>query len=200
MKTTQSRNPIFVFLSYKYSQSTTPIDILHSLIFQLALEDKNLQTILSSFSPTHRRDLKGSTSFARDTLLKLVQCTQVTHIIVDGLDEIGETNRQRFLQELLTIWQKCEEMKILVSSRYETDIAHMLPPETKHIRIGRKNAGNIQTYVSQRTHEWLSKAGFDDEARSEIQDLLFPLAAQAKGKQSICFWSLSDPYLEILPD
>jgi hypothetical protein len=171
--------PIFVFLSHQYSQNSTPIDILHSLIFQFVLENQDLRAILCNTFASNRRDLKSSTSFARDTLIVLLQSVEVAHIVIDGLDEIEE--RGRVLQELLFVWQRCENVKILISSRKEEDIVRMLPVETKRIWIGSKNIGNLQYYVSQRIRDWFSAREFDEQTQSEIRDLLLPLASFAKG-------------------
>src|SRR5204863_10063609 len=127
--------------TYRNSQSISTISILHSLIFQLVLENKDLQPILCNVFQSQRRDIKSSSTFARDTLSNLLKCTGVTYIIVDGLDEVDENKRQMFLHELLVIWKDCSEMKVLVSSRREEDIARILRAEAQPIWIGRKNAG-----------------------------------------------------------
>src|SRR5437764_955872 len=65
---------LFAFLSYKYSSSTSTISILHSLIFQLVAEDKNLQNVLYSTFQSNRSDLKSGTKFAQETFLTLLKC------------------------------------------------------------------------------------------------------------------------------
>jgi hypothetical protein len=173
---------LFAFLSYKHSSNTSTISILHSLIFQLVIEDKNLQSVLCNKFQSNRRDLKSNTGFARETFLALLKCTGSTYIIIDGLDEIAELERQMTLHQLLDILKDCDETKLLISSRHEDDMARILKDDAQTIRVDHKNAGCIQAYITRRTQKWLGNFNFDEQACSEIRALLFPLAAKAKGK------------------
>jgi hypothetical protein len=172
---------LFAFLSYKQSSSTSTISILHSLIFQLVTEHKNLQSVLYNKFQLNQRDLKSNTRFAQETFLTLLKCTGSTYIIIDGLDEIAELERQMILHQLLDILKNTDEMKLLISSRHEDDIARILN-DAQTIRMDRKNAGCIQAYITRRTQKWLGNFNFDAQACSEISALLSPLAAKAKGK------------------
>jgi hypothetical protein len=110
---------LFVFLSYKESSSISAISILHSLIFQLASEDRDLKIVLCDLFQSNRRDLKSNTQFAQGTLSKLLQCAEPTYIVMDGLDEITGPERQTTLHTLLDISKFCDKTKVLISSRIE---------------------------------------------------------------------------------
>ena len=173
---------LFAFLSYKHSSSTSIISILHSLIFQLVTEEKDLQSVLCSIFQSNRRDLKSSTRFALETILALLKCIGPIYIIINGLDEIGELERQMILLHLLDVLKDCDKVKLLISSRYEDDIIRVLKDDAQTIRVDHQNAGCIQAYITRRTQKWLSNFNFDEQACLEIYGLLFPLAAKAKGK------------------
>ena len=125
-------------------------------------------------------DLKSSADAATNLLKTLLVCAGPTYIVIDGMDEIDETERCRLLKRLLDVSKTCQEVKILISSRGEADIADLLKDQVS-IRVDSRNAGSIQTFVNQRTEEWFSKCNFLPEAQAEIQGLLAPLASNAKG-------------------
>jgi hypothetical protein len=131
---------------------------------------------------SNRRDLKSNTKFVQDTLLKVLKCAGPTYIIMDGLDEITELERQMTLQTLLDILNHCDETKLLLSSRIEDDIARIVKDNAQTIRVDHKNAGCLQAYTTSRAQKWLHNSGFDEQACSEVKSLLAPLAAKAKGK------------------
>jgi hypothetical protein len=173
---------IYAFLSYKESSSTTAISILHSLIFQLVSEDKYLQIILWDAFQSNRRDLKSNTKFAQETLSILLKCASRTYIIIDGLDEISELERQMTLHILTGILEDCDEASLLISSRLEDDIGSILKDSVQPIRVDHRNSGCLQAYITGSAEKWLREANFDSNSHSEIKALLAPLAAKARGK------------------
>lgn len=185
-----SKTTLFTFLSYKHEKIST-ISIIHSLIFQLVIGvdhfdatiKQDLQAKLIDTFQSSQRSLKSDTGFARETLTSLLECAGPTYIIIDGLDEISEREREETLNELLESLKSSAETKLLISSRAEDGIAKGLKnvmPKT--IRVDDKNRGCIQAYISVTSERWLSQSGFDEEACSAIKSLLTPLSAKAKGK------------------
>ena len=162
-----SNRTLFAFLSYKDSSSLSTISLLHTFIFQLVANDPDLRLLLCNAFQSRRSDLKGGP----------------TYIVVDGLDEAGELERQMILQELLAILRDTDETKLLISSRLEEDIAKLLTDSAETIRVDHNNAGCIQAYITSRIQQWFNeKNDLDAEAHSEIRRLLAPLSAKAKGK------------------
>lgn len=104
-----------------------------------------------------------------------------TYIVVDGVDEIDEHERRDLLCTLLELYKDCENLKLLISSRREDDISRILRAEAQSVHIDRKNAGEIQTYLTQRCDTWLSEHDFDLETASEIKRLLRPISFKAEG-------------------
>jgi hypothetical protein len=149
------------------------------LIFQLATEHKDLQAILWQ---SKQRDLKSNTKFATEVFSTLLKCAGPTYIIIDGLDEITELDSRILLLGLLNILKDVDEIKLLISSRQEDDIAKILKDNAQIIRVDHRNAGSIQAFITSQTQSWFKNTHFDAEVESEIQGLLAPLAANAKGE------------------
>ena len=174
---TRSRT-LFAFLIYNFSCSTTALSTIHSLIFQLASDDEDLQAILcQSIAKDLKRDLKRT----MELLATLLSTAGPTFIVIDGFDEIDEIERARLLQCLLDLSDSCDEAKILVSSRIEDDIHAILCDKAVQIRIDTQNAGSIQAFVSRRVQDWFQSRDFIAEARTEIMELMAPLSSKANG-------------------
>ncbi|ERF71684.1 hypothetical protein EPUS_08997 [Endocarpon pusillum Z07020] len=168
---------IFAFLSHVFS-STSALSILHSLIFQLASDDDDLQAALCQSS---RADLKNSITVAVSLLTTLLKCAGPVYIIIDGGDEIHEIERGRLFRQLLELSKNCEETKILISCRPEADIIAILGSASTSIRVDNRNAGSIQAFITRQSQRWFETRNFLSKERAEIEGLLAPIAANAKG-------------------
>ncbi|RKL29949.1 hypothetical protein BFJ72_g11818 [Fusarium proliferatum] len=175
---------LFALLSYR-NDLKSPIPIYHSLIFQLASQDRDLRTVLCSTimntTKDLKRDLKGDSKFALNTFSKLLQAAGPTYITIDGLDEIDDCTQQVFLHLLLDELKSLPHVKLLVSSRRVERVERILKPVATILPVDQKNSNCIKAYVSRRGGEWLDNSYFDSDARSEIRRLLSPLASKAAG-------------------
>lgn len=169
---------IFVFASQTSQKSLTALSVLQSLIFQAVFKNNDLQTVLVE---SDERELKGNTSYASDMLKAALESAGPTYMIIDGLDEIEESERQILLQKLELISKDCNELKILFCSRPEDDITKALGEKAKSIRVDQRNSGSIQGYINTRSKEWIGNCSFDVDTESEILRLLSPLSAHANG-------------------
>jgi hypothetical protein len=190
----KNHRTIFVFASHANQNGLTALSVIQSLIFQAVIDDKNLQTVLVE---SNERDLKSNTLYASDLLKSLVVSAGPTYIVIDGLDEIEENERQILLQKLETIVKDCNELKILICSRTEDDITKALGQKAKSIRVDQKNLGSIQGYINTRSQEWMDNCNFDFETESEVRSLLSPLSAHAKGMQRGPRPCSCDKYVEL---
>lgn len=169
---------IFAFLSYTLSSTTSALSVVQSLIFQLASSHENLQAVLSA---SGRGDLKCNIDSATSLLMKLLACAGPVYVIIDGLDEIEESERHRFMKQLLHVLESCKHTKILVSSRPEADILETFGEKATTIRVDQRNAGSIQAFVTGHIQRWFKEREFLPEAQAEIESLLAPLASTSKG-------------------
>ena len=169
---------IFAFLSHVHQSSTSALSILHSLVFQLASNDDDLQAALCQSS---RENFENSITVAVSLLTMLLNYAGPVYIIIDGLDEIDKIERERLLRQLLDLSKNCEKTKILISCRPEADIAIILDPASTSIRVDNRNASSIQTFVNYQSHRWFQTRNFLPNDRTDIERLLAPVAANAKG-------------------
>ncbi|KAH6876383.1 hypothetical protein B0T10DRAFT_198406 [Thelonectria olida] len=168
---------LFAFLTYKDS-NTTALSVLHSLIFQLASDSLNLKTALCQSS---KQNLRSSLEVAGGLLESLLKCAGVVHVVIDGIDEIGQFERSKLLKELLRLGDACDECRIIISSRAEADISAILKGRTTDIQVDQRNSGSIQAFVNRRMEEWFNKNCFIPETRNELRGFFAPLASRAKG-------------------
>ncbi|KAJ4857218.1 hypothetical protein T069G_08115 [Trichoderma breve] len=173
-----STRTIFAFLSHASSSSTTALTIVHSLIFQLTSDDEGLQAIVCG---SNRENIKNSLDVAIEFLQTLLNSTGLLSIIIDGVDEIDLSEREKLLKKLFDTSTACKKTLILISSRAEHDISTILGPISATIRVDTHNAASIQIFVDDWAQTWFSAHDFLCEDRSEIEDLLAPLSLKAKG-------------------
>lgn len=178
---------LFSFL--RYNEEATALTVLQTLLFQLVAIDADLRAALCSelrsSTRDRKRDLKSSTAFAADTLLKLIKCApSPVYIIVDGLVEIEDAGRHLILDQLLSLGVKVGGeaiLKLFISSRREENIERLLRgSQHEVIRLDQKNAGCIRKYIATESHRWL--AGFDVQTRFGLESLLVFVPIDAEGE------------------
>lgn len=197
-----SKTVLFAFLSYQQAH-VTPISILHSLMFQVAVGDEHLDDLLkrdlrakvSNAFRSSQRNLKSNTRFAREILIELLKCAGPAYIVLDGLDEVAKSEQMvDILDELLKVLDDFAEVKLFLSSRAQEEIAMGLKKASaKEVRVDERNSGCIQAYVTVTTDKWLSQSGYDEKACEEIRSLLTPLSTKARGMSEY----QDQPYLNV---
>lgn len=170
---------LYAFPTHAHA-NTTAISIIHSLLFQLASNNEEIQALLTD---SNKRDLKSNMSFAKDVLKNALKCAGRTFLIIDGLDEIEEFERKQVLHALLELSKACKDsgLKICISSRAENDISNILQSEATTIRVDKGNSLAIQIYVNSRFEAWMESTDFLSEGQKEIEALLSPVSTKAKG-------------------
>ncbi|KAL2132803.1 hypothetical protein VTI74DRAFT_3372 [Chaetomium olivicolor] len=188
----QGCTALYAFLSHVHA-NTTAISVIHSLLFQLASLDKNLQAMLTD---SNKRDFMNKLVAAKGLLEDVLKCKGPTFVVIDGLDEVEEVERKLLQSSLLDVLRACRDtgLKVCISSRAEDDIARLLAPKAAVIRVNTRNRGGIYTYVNSRFDEWMENADFLDEGKSEIKALLPRICMRAKE----CFYIRKE--LRVPPD
>ncbi|KIW32934.1 hypothetical protein, variant [Cladophialophora immunda] len=171
---------VFAFLSFQ-DQKLTTAKVLQSLIFQLALENVDLHQALCREVQSNYRGVSSNTACLRTLFVKMLQMSNPTYIVVDGVDEIDENERSFLLRTLLEAKKECNEVKLLISSRGEDNILRIMRREAIRIHLQANNLADIQCFVRERTNEWLSCSAFDECTAAEIRNLLAPLASKSEG-------------------
>ena len=180
---TPDRTVAYAMLKYNEQSTVSALSILHSLIFQMAQNRGDLQSVICK-SPGQK--LKSHLEEAAELLKVMLDCAGASYIIVDGLDEINAIERTALINQLVRLCTECTETKVLFSSRVEENITSLLKDKTFEIKVHNRNSGSIQTFVNQRKAEWCKERDFRPEFRDELDGLLAPLAADAKGRSFTC--------------
>ncbi|CAD6594213.1 MAG: hypothetical protein ASARMPREDX12_008428 [Alectoria sarmentosa] len=126
-------------------------------------------------------DLQSFADYNQQLLTDLLQCIGVTYIVLDGLDEISEKERHILLKGFLQMSNHCPELKVMVSSREETDISSLLRSRALSLRIDLRNSQDIKLYFNTRVEEWLDTLEIDDDTYSSLKSLLQGVPQKAEG-------------------
>lgn len=188
------QNILFVFLSFQHRESTNRVAVLHSLIFQLLYQHHHLRPALQKAFDYDNRDLQSFANYNQQLLTDLLQCIGVTYIVLDGLDEIPEKERQVLLKGFLQMSNQCPELTIMVSSREEIDISGLLRSRALSLRIGLRNSEDIELYFNTKAEEWLDTLPIDDATYSSLKSLLQGVPERAEGR---ALYQCMEPLLTI---
>ncbi|KAI1212575.1 nacht domain-containing protein [Annulohypoxylon truncatum] len=173
----QGTKTAFAFLTYQEAK-TSAISTIHSLVFQLAERDEDLMAIVcESIDESLRSDLNA----AANLLSSLIHYAGLVYLVIDGVNEISEAERGRLVTELLRLVRECENLRIILSARPEADLTRLLCDTAAMIQIHNHNEGSINNYVLQRAQYILGTHNIPLHIKSEIRNLLLPLASRAKG-------------------
>ncbi|KAF2138225.1 uncharacterized protein K452DRAFT_90147 [Aplosporella prunicola CBS 121167] len=178
----ERKDPLaFAFLSYQARDEASTLKVLHSFIFQLAIEDQSLQPLVCFAHKNSPRELSSSVDFAQGLLKDLLKNLPATYIVIDGLDEILEVERIFLLDILLGLHIEHDNLNLLFSSRAEHDISRLLEPKAQPTRVQDRNSQDIQVYVEKRRDGWLRRLDIDLEIANEVRLLMENIGERAKG-------------------
>jgi hypothetical protein len=130
------------------------------------------------------RQIMSSFEFTTELFVNLVKASGTIFIVIDGVDEMAETQRRILLKALTGQLKVCEDLKLLISSRRERDIELALGNDVPSARVDHKNMEDIEAYIKQQTEDWLPELrsyGADDLMCSEAKLLLGSISSKANG-------------------
>ena len=174
----------FVFFSHQSCHKDYTLTTLHSFLFQLIRNNKALRSVLLHAYENNHSKLTSSPAFLEDLLENILKELPTTYFVVDGVDEVAETERS-FLLNSLTNLQKSQNLKLLISSRAEYDIRLYLGSQYERLQVHEKNSQDIANYVDHRTDKWLSGFDEDPEFISDIRHLMKKIGPRSKGRLHI---------------
>ncbi len=172
------------FLTYRDKDKSKPLKVFQSLIFQLLEEQKTLRPLLHDVYLSNYRRLVSDRDFLRDLLGNLLQNSGATAIVIDGLDEIEESERSYLIRGLLRLTRSGGNVKLFISSRPEPNIAKELLRASTELRLQDHNGGDIAELVGQERGELLSRFrewGADDDACVEISGAFETIKKKSQG-------------------
>ena len=109
-----------------------------------------------------------------------------TFIVLDGLDELDEKCRGQILQDLFHVLESCNQIKLLVSSREDSDLKKRLTGKRAiQIRVHENNRSDMENFVEMECHRLLDSLRGNcasDEMCNTIQGASRPIIKTADGK------------------
>jgi hypothetical protein len=126
----------------------------------------------------------SSLEFTAELFANLVKGAGHIFIVIDGIDEMAQPEGQSLLNALTGQLKPCQDLKLLVSSRAESDIAIALGKDVPSARVDHKNISDIEAYIEKKTDDWLPELRFygaDDSMCSQAKLLLKSISSKAKG-------------------
>ena len=153
-------------------------------MFQVLLDNEALRPIMHEAYTSNYRQITSSLEFTAKLFANLVKEAGPVFIIIDGVDEMSEPERRLLLKTLTGQLQACEDLKLLISSRGERDIALALGNDVPSVRVDHKNITDIEACIEKQTDDWLPELrsyGADDSMCSEAKQLLKSISSKAKG-------------------
>ena len=175
------QNVAFAFLNYRSAQEKITQIVLHSFLFQLVTDNKDLRPVLAYHHENNYRKLVSSHAFIQDVISSILGHLSTTYFVVDGLDEIVETERSVLLWSLKSLQAKSPNLKLFISSRAEYDISTIIGPQCHKICVHHHNFKDIAEYVLKRVEVWLTGLRLAPEIVSDIQSCTEEIASKSKG-------------------
>lgn len=102
-------------------------------------------------------------------------------MLIDGLDEMTETERVILLKAILALVGDNKDVNVLVSSRSDDDIKRILGQETSSIRVHDANSLDIVSYVDRRALCWINDLSAGPSQAQDIKNLMRKIALNAQG-------------------
>ena len=137
---------LYAFPTYDDTAGNTKMAIINSLLYQLCRANKSLiPAVNREHEDRHSRSLALNTW---GNLLETFICgSEPVYIILDGLDECDETEREQLLRTILGLWKNCSNLHVLVASRKEADIHRELEKHCEMLIVEKKNRADIKRFV-----------------------------------------------------
>ena len=181
LQSTSNPPPVaFAFLNHQTFHENYTLTLLHSFLFQLVIDNKVLRPVLSHAYADSFRKLTSSTEFVEGLLKDILKNSPMTYFIVDGLDEVAETDRRFLLKSLMSL-KESPNLKLLISSRAEYDITLYLKTQGQRIQVHESNSLDISAYVYRRIENWLSDHDPAHDFTSELRRLATEIAQKSEG-------------------
>lgn len=183
---------LFAFLTFDDKEQDHAVKVLQSLMCQMTNRNPRMWQILHERYIMDAGKLKSNLPYLEDLFIDFLRDAGRTFIIIDGLDEVDQIQRAFLLKSLKRVKESCKDVKLLISSRLETDIARDLERIAVSIRVDHRNGEDIGRYVDHEVDEWLPRLigyGASESTSSQIKAALGGLKEKADGTVLGCIMS-----------
>ena len=172
---------VFAFLNYQESTQSLQKEMIRSFIFQILYEVPTLRPIIQKAYSTNYRQLHSSMEFSLGLFCDIIKSLDRVHVVIDGLDEIVETERRSLLKNLLELMDKCPNLRVLISSRKEADIERALRTRAQILSIEQKNSRDIRIYADKELRCWLAEEDIASSDSTEVEDFVQVVTEKSHG-------------------
>ncbi|KAK2605587.1 hypothetical protein N8I77_008413 [Diaporthe amygdali] len=172
MQQHSSGQVVFLFLTNDDQSQGRILEVFTSILFQAARNDEALKSTLLEEIKSDRSNLSSNIAIRKITL-DLLSSSGSISIIIDGLDEIEEYLRKPLLEALLELSESSHNIKLLLSSRAERDIAKALRDRAVSIRVDFHNHEDIKRFIDLEGKSWI-----DDLKDFEAEEAMFTAAQE----------------------
>ena len=147
---------LYAFPTYDDTGGNTEMAIIRSLLYQLCHANKSLiPAVNKEHDARHSRSLLLNTW---DKLLETFICgSEPVYIILDGLDECDEFERDQLLRKILGLCRNCSNLHVLVASRKEVDIRRAIETNCETLIVEEKNRTDIKRFVTREINDLWGK-------------------------------------------
>ncbi|KAF8241747.1 hypothetical protein K440DRAFT_608219 [Wilcoxina mikolae CBS 423.85] len=178
---------LYFFCSYKQPDKNTCLAMLRSFIYQIILQDEQL------ISYVYEQFIGSPHSITVVMCKKMLShllgsCapsgTSKTFMIIDGLDELPEAERDEFLpimKHLLTKEPFDTVLRVFIASQDLPDISKAISRKSTRISVGDKNQKDIRTYIELATDDLVERLELDEEDPEMGKQIIESLTERAGG-------------------
>ena len=182
---------LYAFPTYDDTNGNTEAAIIRSLLYQLCRANKSL---IPAVNKEH--DARSSRSLLSNTWDKLLETficgSEPVYIILDGLDECDEIERERLLRTTLGLLENCSNLHVLIASRKAADIRRALEPNCETLVVEEKNRADIKRFVTSKINDlWRKIRHIAEPTTGEFfKTVAHNIVNQSEGTRSIDKMSL----------
>jgi len=180
---------LFLFFSHN-DRVPSRVQILHSFLFQLLKEDATLRPEVFGSYSSNERKFGSDPEWVRGLLSQALQDVEV-FVVVDGLDELDEKIRGPFARDILAVLETCPQLRLLVSSRDETDLRkEFTSKRALQLPIQDHNSSDVKRYVQaecERLVDSLKASGARHETCEQIKAASATVLQKTGGKGNLSF-------------
>lgn len=191
---------LFLFFSYN-DPVPSRTQTLHSLLFQFLKEDATLRPEVFRSYSSNEQKFSSDPEWVRGLLSQVLRDAE-TFVVVDGLDELDEKLRGRFARDILALLESCPQLRLLVSSRDETDLRKEFTcKRALQLRVQEHNSSDVKQYVQtecDKLVDSLRESGASQETCEQIRAASATVLQKMGGKDKPFFREFVEIQVAIL--
>ena len=143
---------LYAFPTYDDTNGNTEVAITRSLLYQLCRANPSLIPAVNKEHDSRRNRSLLLKTWEKE-LETFICGSEPVYIVLDGLDECDEMEREQLLRTMLGLWQNCSNLHVLIASRKEVDIRRALETNCETLNVEEKNRSDIKRFVTKEIND-----------------------------------------------